>query len=63
MLGTLKALHRSRLLSLCCLMDSVPALSSAHNFFMHEEVCSSLGHLSNEINPQNHIKMLKTNRI
>ena len=38
-------------------------LSSAQNFFMHEEVGSSFGHLSNEINPQNHIKMLKTQDI
>jgi len=57
-LGTVKVLHRSRLLILCFLMDSLSALSSAQNFFMHEEVDSSLGHLSNEINPQNHINLL-----
>lgn len=40
-------------------MYSLSALSSAQNFFIHEEVGSSLGHLSSEINPQNHIKMLE----
>jgi hypothetical protein len=59
----MKNLHRGRLLSFYFLMDCRSALSSVQNFFMHEEILSSLGHLPNEINPQNHMKMLKTHKI